>query len=56
VLAAVGLASLGLLAALLNIEPRQPVWAYRLAVIGCAAFCLQTAVLDMIVWLAYFTV
>jgi len=56
VLAAVGLASLGLLAALLNTRPRQPLWAYWLAVIGCAAFCLQTAVLDMIVWSAYFTV
>ena len=56
VLAAVGLASLGLLAALLNTRPRQPLWAYWLAVIGCAAFCLQTAVLDMVVWSAYFTV
>jgi hypothetical protein len=55
-LAAVGLASLGLLAALLNTQPRQPRWAYWLAVIGCAAFCLQTAVLDMVVWSAYFTV
>ena len=56
VLAVVGLASLGLLAALLNTQPRQPLWAYRLAVIGCAAFCLQTAVMDMIFWSAYFTV
>ena len=56
VLAAVGIASLGLLAALLNPEPRQPPWAYWLAVIGCAAFCLQTAVLDMIIWSAYFAV
>ena len=55
-LAAVGLASLSLLVALLNVEPRQPPWAYWLAVIGCVAFCLQTAVLDMIVWSAYFTV
>ena len=56
VLAVVGLASLGLLAALWKVEPRQPAWAHRLAVIGCAAFCLQTALLDMIVWSAYFTV
>ena len=56
VLAAVGLASLSLLAALLKTQPRRPLWAYWLAVIGCAAFCLQTAVLDMIVWSAYFTV
>ena len=56
VLAAVGLASLSLLVALLNVEPRHPPWAYWLAVLGCVAFCLQTAVLDMIVWSAYFTV
>jgi len=56
ILAAVGLASLSLLIALLNVEPRQPVWAHWLAVTGCAAFCLQTAVLDMIVWSAYFRV
>jgi hypothetical protein len=56
VLAAVGLASLSLLVALWSVKPRQPAWAYWLAVIGCAAFCLQTAVLDMIVWSAYFTV
>ncbi len=56
VLVTVGLASLSLLVALINVEPRQPPWAYRLAVLGCVAFCLQTAVLDMIVWSAYFTV
>lgn len=56
VLVAVGFASLGLLVALLNADPRQPPWAYGLAVIGCVAFCVQTAVLDMIVWSAYFTV
>jgi hypothetical protein len=56
ILAAVGLASLSLLAALLNTQPRHPSWSYWLAVIGCVAFCLQTAVLDMIVWSAYFSV
>ena len=56
VLAVVGLASVGLLAGLLNVEPRRPPWAYWLAVIGCVAFCLQTAALDMLVWSAYFTV
>jgi len=45
----VGLASLSLLVALLNVEPRHPPWAYWLAALGCVAFCLQTAVLDMIV-------
>ncbi len=56
VLVVVGLASVSLLAALVHVEPRQPQWAYWLAVIGCAAFCVQTAVLDMIVWSVYFTV
>ncbi len=56
VLVAVGIASLSLLAALLNLKARQPSWAYWLGVTGCVAFCVQTAVLDMIVWSAYFTV
>ena len=56
VLVVVGLASLSRLGALLNVEARQPPWAYCPAVIGCVAFGLQTAVLDMIVWSAYFTV
>ena len=56
VLAAVGLASLGLFAALLKVSPRQPVWAHQLALIGCAAFCLQTGLLDAVLWSAYFRV
>ena len=56
VLAVVGLASLSLLSALLSVQPRQPRWAHTGAVIGCIAFCLQTAVLDMVVWSAYFAV
>jgi hypothetical protein len=56
VLAVVGIASLGLLSALLRVQPREPRWALIGAVIGCIAFCLQTAVLDMVVWSAYFTV
>jgi len=56
-LAAVGLASLGLLLALLALnrgvlEPWGPY--YWLAVAGSAAFCLQTTVLDMLVWPAFF--
>ena len=54
VLAAVGLASLSLLAALLKVSPRQPVWVHRLALIGCAAFCLQTAFLDAVLWSVFF--
>jgi hypothetical protein len=51
-LAAVG--SLGLLAALLAlVEPRAP-RGRGLAVAGLVPFCLQTAVLDAVVWPAYF--
>jgi hypothetical protein len=53
-LAVVGLASLGLFAALLKVSARQPLWAHRLALIGCAAFCLQTALLDAVLWSAFF--
>jgi len=50
----VGLASLSLLAALLTIDPKEPAMAYWAAVAGSAAFSLQTAVLDAIVWNVYF--
>jgi len=56
VLAVVGLASVGLLFALLKVEPRLPRWAHRLAVAGCVGFCLQTAILDAIVWVAFFKI
>lgn len=49
-LAVVGLASLGLLAALLGLNYTEPAPLYWLAVAGAAAFCLQTAVLDALVW------
>jgi len=54
VLAVVGLASLGLLEALLTVEPRRPAWAYWLAVAGSIGFCVQTAVLDALIWPASF--
>jgi len=54
VLAMVGLGSLGLLLALLSLQPRQPARAYWLAVAGAVAFCTQTAVLDLVVWTALF--
>ncbi len=56
VLAIVALASLALLAALLTVQPRRPVWAHRLALVGCVGFCLQTVLLDAIVWSACFMV
>ncbi len=54
VLAVVGLASLGLLASLLFLRPQRPAWHYWLAVVGSAAFCVQTAVLDAVVWPVFF--
>ena len=53
-LAAVGIGSLMLVAALLQLQPRSPNGAYRLAVVGSIAFTFQTAVLDALVWPAYF--
>jgi hypothetical protein len=50
ILILVALFSLGLLAALLGIRPRDPAWAHRLAVIGAVCFCFQTVILDAIVW------
>jgi hypothetical protein len=54
VLAAVACASLGLLLALLHVEPRQPLWAHWAAVLGCVGFCIQTGILDAIVWTGLF--
>jgi len=54
VLALVGLASVGLLLALVALRPRQPTRAYWLAVGGSVAFCFQTAVLDLFVWTSLF--
>ena len=54
VLSITGIASLLLLGALVAAQPAAPVWAHRLAVAGAVAFCFQTAVLDALVWTAYF--
>jgi len=53
-LAAVGIASLGLLVGLVAVGPRSPSVAHKLAVAGSLAFCCQTAILDALVWPAYF--
>ena len=55
-LAVVGLGSLALLMALLSLRTGGSSYAYWLAVAGSAAFCLQTAVLDALVWPAFFKV
>lgn len=53
-LASVAIGSTGLVAALLTLRPQESRGAWRLAVIGCTAFWFQTAVLDALVWPAFF--
>jgi hypothetical protein len=53
-LALVGLGSLGVLAALALVRPGPSPALRALALAGAAAFCLQTAVLDALVWPAFF--
>jgi hypothetical protein len=55
-LALVALASLGLLFALLTVQPRQSAWLHRFAVLGSIFFCIQTVILDAIVWVSYFQI
>jgi hypothetical protein len=50
----VGAASLGILAALLKIRPQKAGLAYWLAFVGSIFFCIQTVLLDAIVWGAFF--
>ena len=52
----VGLASLALFYAILKVEPRQPLWAQRVALVGSTTFCIQTAFLDAIVWTFFFRI
>lgn len=53
-LAIVGLASLGLLLALILLSDGESTIHYWLAIAGCAAFCVQTSLLDALVWPAFF--
>jgi hypothetical protein len=54
VLAAVGLGSIFFFAALYTLQPTEPALAHYAALTGVVFFALQTAVLDAIVWPAYF--
>jgi hypothetical protein len=56
VLALVGIGSLAMIAALVALAPRLPAVPYWLAVAGSIAFSVQTALLDAVVWPAYFPV
>jgi hypothetical protein len=56
VLGAVGIGSLGILAAIIAVRPVSAPGARRVALAGSAAFCLQTAVMDALIWPAYFPV
>jgi hypothetical protein len=53
-LALVGVASLAMIWALLKVEPKKSKRAYRFALAGSLPFALQTAVLDALVWPAFF--
>ncbi len=54
VLLVVGGASLALLVVLLTIDVDRSGWLYPAAVAGLIAFCVQTAVLDALVWPSFF--
>ncbi len=52
----VGIGSLGLLAAILTVKSPRADGARWVAVIGSVFFCIQTAVLDALIWPAFFPV
>jgi len=54
VLILTGGAATVLLGVLLTLQPRRPLLPFVLAVVGLIAFVFQTAVLDAVVWPAYF--
>jgi hypothetical protein len=55
VLALVGVGSLAMIAALVALAPRRPGSSYWFAVAGSVAFSVQTALLDAVIWPAYFS-
>jgi hypothetical protein len=56
VLGLVGIGSVGLLAAIVTVQSPRAAGARWVAVIGDGFFCLQTAILDALVWPAFFPV
>ena len=55
-LTVVGIGSLGLLVLLIIVNHNEATWVYGLAIAGSVAFCIQTALLDALVWPKYFPV
>lgn len=55
-LAIVALSSLGLFYALFKIQPNLPAWHHVMAILGAGLFCVQTVILDAIIWSLYFPV
>ena len=51
---AVAIGSLGILVALFLAQPNPGGWTFWVAVAGALAFCVQTVLLDALVWPAYF--
>ena len=54
VLSLVGLGSVAMIGALMSLRPITSPLAHKIAIAGAVAFALQTAVLDGLVWPAYF--
>ena len=54
VLLTVGLGAIGMVVGLVRMRPRPSPLAYGLAVAGSVAFAFQTAVLDAVVWPAFY--
>jgi len=54
-LIAVGVGSVGMLMGLVAVRRRSPSLPHMLAVAGSVPFCIQTAILDALVWPAYFS-
>jgi hypothetical protein len=53
-LAVVGLASVGMVASLLALHPREPKLHHTLAIVGAILLANQTALLDALVWPAFY--
>jgi len=56
VLGLTAIGSLGLLAALVLVEPRPRGPAWPIAILGALAFCIQTVLFDALVWPAFYAV